>query len=57
MMNVKAGNVKMKGYALVRDKEGKPKIDRQSLKTFWPYLTEDDKEYMKTQYEEAKLWP
>jgi len=56
MINVKANNVKMKGYALVRDKNGKPKIDRQALKTFWPYLTEEDKEYMRTQYEEVKLW-
>jgi len=56
MINVKADNVKMKGYALVRDEEGKPKIDRQSLKTFWPYLTEEDKEYMRTKYEEVKLW-
>jgi len=56
MTIVKADNVKMKGYALVRDEEGKPKIDRQSLKTFWPYLTEEDKEYMRTKYEEVKLW-
>ena len=56
MTNVKADNVRMKGYALVRDKEGKPKIDRQALKNFWPCLTEEDKEYMRTKYEEVKLW-
>jgi hypothetical protein len=56
MTNAKADNVNMKGYALVRDKEGKPKIDRQSLKIFWPYLTEEDKEYMRTKYEEVILW-
>lgn len=56
MIDIKADNASMKGYALVRDKEGRPKIDRESLEVFWPYLTEEDKEYMKTQYEEVKLW-
>ena len=56
MTNIKASNAKMKGYALVRDKEGRPKIDRPALRIFWPYLTDEDKEYMKTQYEEVKSW-
>ena len=56
MIDIKADNARMRGYALVRDKEGKPKIDRKALDVFWPYLTEEDKDYMKTQYEEVKLW-
>lgn len=56
MTDVKAGNIKISGLAIVRDKDGNPKIDKASIKTFWPHLSREDKEYMKTKYEEIQSW-
>jgi len=56
MTDVKARNTEIKGCALVRDKDGNPKIDKPSIKKFWPYLSKEDKAYMKTKYEELQTW-
>lgn len=46
MTNVKAEDAKFKGYALVRDKNGKPKIDDPYSipKPIFDMLTEQEKE-------------
>jgi hypothetical protein len=46
MINVKASTSKMQGYALVRDHQGKPKIDdpMNLPKPIFDMLTEEEKE-------------
>ena len=45
-MNVSATRTKFKGYALVRDKDGKPKIDNPATlpRPIFDMLTEEEKE-------------
>ena len=55
-MNVQPEKVRIKGLAIVRDKNGNPKIDSEAVKTFWPHLSEKDKAYIRNQYEEYRSW-
>ena len=47
-----ANKPKMKGYALIRDKNGRPKIDdiNHIPKEIWEILTDEDKEYIHGAY-------
>ena len=44
--NVKAGNGVFRGRFLVRDKFGRPKIERRHLDAYWQDLTDEDKAYL-----------
>jgi len=52
MLSVKAGEAVMKGYALVRDKNGNPKVDHpENIPTeVWDQLSEKDKEFIYGSY-------
>lgn len=36
--------------ALIRDKHGKPKVDKNKFKDFEQFLSDDDKTYLKERY-------
>lgn len=49
--DVKAQPVRMIGKFLVRDRDGRPKVDRDKLDVFWPYLSEEDRKYLMEKYD------
>lgn len=41
---------KVRAMALIRDKHGKPKVDKDKFKDFEQFLSDDDKTYLKERY-------
>jgi len=41
---------KTRAMVLIRDKHGKPKVDKEKFKEFEQFLSDDDKLYLKERY-------
>lgn len=48
--DAKAQIGKVRAMALIRDKHGKPKVDKAKFKEFEQFLSDDDKTYLKARY-------
>lgn len=50
MINIKASPGKIKANMLIRDSQGRPKIDYDKIPEFYPRLYEEDKKLVREAY-------
>ena len=48
--NAKAKDAKFKAQLLIYDKDGNPKVERNQLKNFEPFLSQAEKQYLLNKY-------